>query len=331
MSYHVLIAEDEEVTREAVRAGVSAVLPGAFVHAVKNGLEAVRCAGQWEIEMAFLDIRMPEMNGITAAQKIRELRPDAQLVFLTAYDDFEYVRSALKLDVVDYLLKPFDQGTLAEAVQKMRARIDAQAGWQPVGNAGLEPGSDEPSRWLEEPAVEELLAGKLPSARIPAGLCGCIAALTGVEEGQMQRLRHLLTGLDLGGDIRFLAGRRGPYLFVAAWSMVLGSLQEQVKRQMDLLAARLGRQFGIRLKCGISGVFLDDGDIPEACLDAVCQLLSCGGEVSARVSAHRMQGDLIDVLTDGGLDELAREEIEEICALFPQVAKSSVLFGRGSV
>lgn len=324
MAYHVLVAEDEEITRDAVCAGLSALLPGAVVHGVKNGVEAVHCAERQEISLAFLDIRMPEMNGIAAAQKIRRMQPDAQLVFLTAYGDFEYVRSALKLDAVDYLLKPFDEGTLADAVQKVMERMGAEAGGEP--EVCGEPIPDGTSGWLEEPAMEELLAGRLTPVRIPAGTCGCVVALTGVEDGQMQRLRHMLTGLDPGSDIRCLAGRKGRYLFVAAWSMVQDTLQEQMKKQMDLLAARLGRQFGIRLRCGISGIFLDDGDIPEACLDAFCQIPGETGPEQVRVSRHVMQGDLTDALTDGGISGMNGTDMEDLCSLFPAAAEELAMY-----
>lgn len=329
MAYHVLIAEDEEVTREAVCAGVAALLPGALLHAVKNGVEAVSCAAAQKIDMAFLDIKMPEMNGITAAQKIRAVQPDAQLVFLTAYSDFEYVRSALKLDAVDYLLKPFDQGTLADAVQKMMKRIEAGGGWQQEQRGGPAVEQAESSRWLAEAAVEELLAGKLSPKQIPAGICGCVAALTGVDDRQMQRLRHMMTGLDLGGDIRCLAGRKERYLFVAAWSVVRDTLQERMKKQMDLLAARLGRQFGIQIRCGISGIFFDDGDIPEACLDAFCQMYRCDGEEAVRVSAHQMQGSLKDAAKEAGLSGMEEEFAEAVFSLFPEAAEQTGPEGRG--
>ena len=321
MVYHVLVAEDEEITRDAVCAGLSVLLPGAVVHGVKNGVEAVRCAERQEISLAFLDIRMPEMNGIAAAQKIRKMQPDAQLVFLTAYGDFEYVRSALKLDAVDYLLKPFDEGTLADAVQKVLKRMEAGEGGEPETWGEPDLMQDRISGWLEEPAIEELLAGRLSPARIPAGTCGCVVALTGVEDGHMHRLRHMLTGLEPGGDIRCLAGRKGRYLFVAAWSMVQDTLQEQMKKQMDLLAARLGRQFGIRLRCGISGIFFDDGDIPEACLNAFCQIPIETGQEQVRVSRHVMQGELTDALADGGISGLNGTDMEDLCALFPSAAE----------
>lgn len=289
MVYHVLIAEDEAVTRETVSAGLSRLLPGAKIHAVQNGVEAVACAKEWEICFAFLDIRMPEMNGITAAQKIRRLRKDCQIVFLTAYNDFEYVRSALKLDAVDYLLKPFDQGTLADAVQKVMKRMGEH--WEESGI------TETDARWLEEREVEELLCGRLNPAWIPAGICGTVAAMTGPSAMQMQRLKHVLMGMDMGSDIRLLAGKKEAYLFIAAWSMAEDTLLEQIKKQMDMLAARLERQFGIRLWRGISGIFYDDGDIPEACLDAFCQLQSCTDQEPSRISDHVMQGDLLDALS----------------------------------
>lgn len=321
MGYHILIAEDEEVTREAVRSGLTKILPGAFVHAVKNGLEAVACADKWDIEIAFLDIRMPEMNGISAAQKIREMQPDAQLVFLTAYDDFAYVRSALKLDAVDYVLKPFDQGTLADAVQKVMKRLEAKGEGTGKGEPDLRE-HDKLPQWLDQEDVEALLAGRLSPERIPAGTCGCMVALTGMDDAQMQRLRHMFTGLDLGGDIRCLAGRKDRYLFLAAWSMVRETLQEQVKKQIDMLAARLGKQFGVHLRCGVSGIFFDDGDIPEAGLDAFCQMLRCTGQETVRISSHVMQGELSDAMTDAVVSGMLAASVEQVCAIFPEAAKS---------
>lgn len=282
MAYHVLIAEDETVTREAIRAGLSRLLPAARIHVAKNGVEAVACAMEQEIGLAFLDIRMPEMNGITAAQKIRTMQADCQMVFLTAYDDFEYVRSALKLDVVDYLLKPFDQGTLAEALQKVMKRLGDDAEAIVGAGGGLSICPDEvPVRWLEEPEMEALFDGTLDPSLIPAGGCGCVVALAGPEEGLMQRLKHVLTGLDMGEEIRCLMGRRKDCLLIAAWSITPDLLQEQIKKQLDMLAARLERQFGVRLCCGISEVFLDDGDLPEACREALARLDPCRGKEPA--------------------------------------------------
>lgn len=291
MAYHVLVAEDEEVTREAVRTGLLALLPGASIHAVKNGVEAVSCAAEFEIKAAFMDIRMPEMNGIVAAQKIRKMQESCQFVFLTAYDDFEYVRSALKLDAVDYLLKPFDRGTLAEAVQKVMKRAEDEGERLTEETVLGFYEQEERSRWLEEQEVDALLGGGLPPQMIPAGVCGCIVSLTGANDAQAQRLRHMLTGLDMGGDIRCLIGKKGQNLLLAAWSMTPECLQEQLKRQMDMLLARLGRQFGVQLRCGISGVFYNDWDIPEACLDAFGQMEQCTRQAPVQVSAYEFLGD----------------------------------------
>lgn len=298
MDYHVLIAEDEEITREAVYAGLSRLLPGAEFHAVKNGVEAVAYAKEQEIQVAFLDIRMPEMNGITAAQKIRQLYEDCQIVFLTAYNDFEYVRSALKLDAVDYLLKPFDQATLADAVHKVMKRMGELAAWTAGKNtAPLLFEAGEPVRWLEEEETEAMLGGRLDPAVIPAGVCGLIVAMAGASSMQMQRLKYVLMGMDPGGDIRCLIGRKEDYLFLAAWSMTAETLREQIRRQMELLVARLDRQFGCRLRCGIGSLFFDDGDIQEACLDAFCHLKTCTDKDVIKVSDYVMQGDLLDVVS----------------------------------
>lgn len=294
MEYQVLIAEDEEVTRNAIVEGLKRRLPGARFYPVKNGVEAVDVAKRQPLKLAFLDIRMPEMNGITAAQKIHEIQGQCQFVFLTAYNDFSYVHSALKLDAVDYLLKPFDQEMLSEAVEKVMRRLEES------GGAAKAPGlaSGQRVRWLTGAELGQILGGKADPADLPAGTCGIAAAIREPEGGQMQRLRHILTGLDFEGEIRCLCGQTGPALFLIAWGLEEAALREQAERQLRLLEARLRRQFHFQLRCGIGGVFFDEGDLPEACLDAFGQLMLGDESDPVRTSGRAMQGELLDPLVD---------------------------------
>ena len=82
----------------------------------EKGLEVIR---KVEPDMVITDIKMPEMDGLELAEKLLELYPDIKMIFLTAYSDFEYVRLALRMGVSDYLLKPFQDGELEGAVQRL--------------------------------------------------------------------------------------------------------------------------------------------------------------------------------------------------------------------
>ena len=73
--------------------------------------------------MVFLDLIMPVMDGVQAAHRLRAQWENCQIIFLTAYSDFDFMREALDLGAVDYLLKPFSQTGLIAAVQKASSRL----------------------------------------------------------------------------------------------------------------------------------------------------------------------------------------------------------------
>ncbi|AOQ25067.1 Chemotaxis protein CheY [Moorella thermoacetica] len=71
-----------------------------------NGGEAVKLAARLRPDIVFLDIKMPVMDGLTAGREIRAILPEARLIFVTAYGEFDYAREAVALGASKYLLKP---------------------------------------------------------------------------------------------------------------------------------------------------------------------------------------------------------------------------------
>jgi DNA-binding LytR/AlgR family response regulator len=122
-----LIADDERLMREQLRARLAEVWPGlAIVAEAKNGLEAVALAREHRPELVFLDIRMPGMTGVDAARQIAQLQggdggPACEIVFITAYD--QYAIEAFEQGVVDYVLKPAERERLAVTVERIRRRL----------------------------------------------------------------------------------------------------------------------------------------------------------------------------------------------------------------
>lgn len=121
----LLVADDEPVVRTFVRRFIHKQgLPVACVFEAANGREAVTLAVNHVPDLLLLDIRMPGIDGLEAAAVIMKQRPDARIVMVTAYDEFEYARSALRIGVTDYLLKPLNPEALArhvtDALQRKR-------------------------------------------------------------------------------------------------------------------------------------------------------------------------------------------------------------------
>jgi DNA-binding LytR/AlgR family response regulator len=114
-----VIADDERLMRSQIAARLKEAWPElAIVGEAANGREAVALVRSLAPDIVFLDIRMPEMDGIEAA---RALAGAAHVVFVTAYD--EYAVSAFEQGAADYLLKPADPERVAIACGRLRERL----------------------------------------------------------------------------------------------------------------------------------------------------------------------------------------------------------------
>ncbi|MBI4589460.1 MAG: sigma-54-dependent Fis family transcriptional regulator [Candidatus Rokubacteria bacterium] len=102
----ILIADDEDGLRWVLEKGLKQA--GYRVVAVKDGKSALQEAEAEPFDLIFLDVRMPSVDGLTLLGKIREARPDAQVVIMTAHGTMETAIQAMQRGAWDYLAKPFD-------------------------------------------------------------------------------------------------------------------------------------------------------------------------------------------------------------------------------
>lgn len=111
--YRVLIADDEMIERAVLYKTLHKNLGDqCAIFQAENGREALRIYEEEKIQIAILDIEMPGINGIEAAQRIRETDKDCCIIFLTAFDEFSYAKKAIMIRALDYLLKPYDEQEL---------------------------------------------------------------------------------------------------------------------------------------------------------------------------------------------------------------------------
>jgi DNA-binding LytR/AlgR family response regulator len=116
-----LIADDEPLLREALRRQLAIVWPELEIVAeARNGREAVRLFDQRQPDICFLDVQMPGLSGVDAANHVGRR---AHLVFVTAYD--HYAVQAFAQGALDYLLKPVEQARLADTVSRLKERLQS--------------------------------------------------------------------------------------------------------------------------------------------------------------------------------------------------------------
>lgn len=119
----LLIAEDEHMLRNGL-AGLDWAAQGiALLPAAKNGLQAVEIAGEHTVDILLTDIRMPGLSGMEVAEFVRNRYPEAEILFLSGYEEFDYAKKAISLHASNYILKPAMPQDVLKAVGATRDKI----------------------------------------------------------------------------------------------------------------------------------------------------------------------------------------------------------------
>ena len=149
MTPRALIADDEPHLAEHLRARLAELWPELSVLPLAaNGLEALRAIDDELPDVAFLDIRMPGLNGMEAA---RRADPRTHVVFVTAFD--QYAADAFEREAVDYLLKPVADERLERCVQRLKKKLAAREAPAPLEQilaqiSRVLPAGRERLRWI---------------------------------------------------------------------------------------------------------------------------------------------------------------------------------------
>ena len=115
----ILIADDEQLVRFSLKSMLEDLGLSQSLLMASDGqemLEAVRSASP---DVAFVDIKMPRLNGLDAIEKARALSPATRWVILTSHSSFEFARRALQLGVTEYLLKPVSPAELSAVIDRL--------------------------------------------------------------------------------------------------------------------------------------------------------------------------------------------------------------------
>ncbi|MBE0339412.1 helix-turn-helix domain-containing protein [Paenibacillus sp. 23TSA30-6] len=122
--YRLLIVDDEYHIREGLKLMVAeSGLPVEVSDVAGDGETALRLYAERRPDMILLDINLPDMSGLDIAKIIREKDQRTPLLFLTGYESVTYIRQAVSLQAVDYLLKPVTSGDFEAALRRAEDRI----------------------------------------------------------------------------------------------------------------------------------------------------------------------------------------------------------------
>lgn len=125
--YRIILVDDEEEVRKAIISNIQWERLGfRMIGDAENGEEALELIEQLEPDVVMTDIRMPYMDGLTLARRIRQKYPSVKILIFSGYDDFEYAQQAIKLNVTEYILKPVNGEELTEILGRVRSNLDEE-------------------------------------------------------------------------------------------------------------------------------------------------------------------------------------------------------------
>ena len=182
--FKVIVIDDEKLVRQGIVMETDwKELDCVVVAEADNGLDGLYAVRKYNPELVICDIRMPKMDGIEMLKILREENNYVSVIFLTAYGEFSYAQSALKLLASDYILKPFGDGELEEAVKKVLEKNLAERHLRGGELPGLVLNKGDKSKYVME--AVEYISTHYSDPELSVAM---IAENLGISEGHLSHI-----------------------------------------------------------------------------------------------------------------------------------------------
>ena len=117
----ILLADDQTILTEGIKSVLETCPDFDIVGIAHDGIEAVDYCERLKPDVVLMDIRMPNMNGVIATKRIKELNPAIKIIVLTTFDDSDYILSAINNGASGYLLKDIGSTALIDSIKNAYA------------------------------------------------------------------------------------------------------------------------------------------------------------------------------------------------------------------
>lgn len=159
--FKLLVVDDEAIEREALKYIVkNSNLAISEVMEAVNGQEALAIAEKFDPDIVTLDILMPGLNGIEAGRILRERKPEMKIIFVTAYDSFEYAHEAIRIGVEEFIVKPGSDEKTLEILQSCIHQLEDEL-QKKQQRESLEVKINQISGYLENEFVNSVVNGEI--------------------------------------------------------------------------------------------------------------------------------------------------------------------------
>ena len=160
--YKVLLVDDEEEVMDMIERRISwPELGFEVVGKAQNGIKALEISEKLQPDVVITDIKMPYMDGLELARNLKQDNPCVRILILTGFDEFEYAKEAVRLEIDEYILKPVNAIELSDCLKRLKNVLDREREEKLKEiYEGLEEIKDQLTALIDEYEEEETHTGK---------------------------------------------------------------------------------------------------------------------------------------------------------------------------
>ena len=318
--YKILLVDDEKLELNAIMHYIRWEDMGIVVAGTaKNGRDALKVMEECKPDIILTDVRMPIMNGLEFASKAKQLDKNVKIVFLSGHDEFQYIKAALGIEAMGYLLKPVDVAELAQLMQRviLKCQEDKQlfesseaTKEKLVRSLAAEQDAEMRREWVRrigmlphplptigryrvgvcsldalDPAVWEASAGLPITAGVSPGVAAAAAPASRHREAILSLTAGKLAGLQAPSYVWMVDELR----FCTLSYLYDDSEDEGLDALLEEIVEETGNRFGVVLSVGLSRIGRYLEELPDRCgeaREANCDKFYNGTGRVIRYAAH---------------------------------------------
>lgn len=168
--YKILLVDDEEEVRTSIIKKIQwNDLGFEVVGDAENGEDALEKVAQLDPDLILTDIKMPYMDGLQLAERLKGEREQIEIIVFSGFDEFEYAQQAIKLNVLEYILKPVNVEELTEILSQIKIKLDKRNA-EKRDIALLRENYQKSLPIIKEHFLTDLVHGKLDIEEIEEGM-----------------------------------------------------------------------------------------------------------------------------------------------------------------